>query len=211
MKSLWFKLILITTLAVAGNPLSLAQTPEQLYQKGLMKEEGEGAMEDAIRLYNQIADNSNADQSLRAKALLHIGMCYEIMGDPEAVKAYQRLVNNFPSQKNEVTFARERLNRLTWKQPNLDRIGTASSRGRSTANVFLGEEDAALQHLINGESLILTGGTQPILDSVLQFFKMGGKSLIIGGILTILIIYLLIMLIIHLRIFFSDKIERSKQ
>ena len=211
MKSLWITFILVATLAVTGNPLSFAQTPEQLYQKGLMKEEGEGAMEDAIRLYNQIADNPNADQSLRAKALLHIGKCYERMDTREAVKVYQRLVNNFPSHKNEVAFAWERLNRLTWKQPNLDRIGTASSRGRSPANVFLIKEDAATHHLIDGEPLILTGGTQPILDSVLQFSKMGGKSLIIGGILTILIIYLIIMLILLLRVSLSAKIERPKQ
>ena len=205
MKSLWFKLILVATLAVSGNPLSLAQTPEQLYQKGLMKEEGEGAMEDAIRLYNQIADNSNADQSIRVKALLHIGMCYERMDTQEAIKTYQRLVNNFPSHKNEVAFAWERLNSLTWKQSNLDRIGTASSRGRSPAKIFLGKENAATLHLINGEPLILTGGTQPILQSVLQSLKMTGISLIIGGILTILIIYLLIMLIMLLRVSLSDK------
>lgn len=207
MKSLWFKLILVATLAVVGNPLSLAQTPEQLYQKALMKEKGEGAMEDAIRLYNQIADNSNADQSLRAKALLHIGMCYESMDAREAVKVYQRLVNNFPSQKKEVAFAWERLNSLTWKQPNLDRIGTVSSKGRSLAKVVWGKKDAATNHLINGEAVILTGGTQPILQSVLQFLKMTGISLIIGGILTILIIYLLMMLILHLRVFLSDKRE----
>lgn len=112
MKSLWINILLIVTLVVAGNHTSIAQTPEQLYQKGLMKEEGEGALQEAIKLYEQIADNTNADQSLRAKALLHIGLCYERMGTQEAVKAYQRLVNNFPSQKNEVAIAKERLDRL---------------------------------------------------------------------------------------------------
>jgi len=91
---------------------SAAQTPEQFYQKGLMKEEGEGALKDAISLYNKVADNSNADQSLRAKALLHVGMCYEKMGTKEAVKAYQKLVSSFPAQKDEVAVARERLSRL---------------------------------------------------------------------------------------------------
>jgi Tol biopolymer transport system component len=112
MKSLWISLILVATFLVAGNLAVSAQTPEQLYQKGLMKEEGEGALQDAIALYNQVADNSNADQSLRAKALLHIGLCYEKMGTQEAVRAYQRLVNAFPAQTNEVAIARERLNRL---------------------------------------------------------------------------------------------------
>jgi len=112
MKSLWISLALIAALFVAGNLPISAQSPEQLYQKGLMKEEGEGLLQDAIDLYSQIADNGNADHSLRAKALLHIGMCYEKMGTQEAVKAYQQLVTKFPSQKNEVAIARERLNRL---------------------------------------------------------------------------------------------------
>ena len=40
MKSLWMYLMLTATLIVACSLSSIAQTPEQLYQKGLMKEEG---------------------------------------------------------------------------------------------------------------------------------------------------------------------------
>jgi len=112
MKSFRSILILVAVLIIAWNLPSQAQTPEQLYQRGLMKEEGEGKLQDAINLYDQIADNSSADPSIRAKALLHIGMCYERMGTQEAVEAYQRLVNNFPTQENEVAIARERLKRL---------------------------------------------------------------------------------------------------
>jgi Tol biopolymer transport system component len=119
MKSLWINVILVAAFLFAGNSLSIAQTPEQLFQKGLMKEEGEGKLQDAISLYDQIADNSNADLSIRAKALLHIGMCYERMGTQKAVEAYQRLVNNFPTQKNEVAIARERLNRLLLVAENI--------------------------------------------------------------------------------------------
>lgn len=88
MKSLWITIMLIATLTVAVDYSSYAQTPEQLYQKGLMKEEGEGALQEAISLYTLIADNSDADLPLRAKALLHIGLCYERMGTQEAVQAY---------------------------------------------------------------------------------------------------------------------------
>ena len=96
MKTLRITLILVISLLAASiNPV-IAQAPEQLYQKGLMKETGEGLLQDAISLYSQVADNSEAGESLRAKALLHIGRCYEKMGKDEATKAYQRLVNNFP-------------------------------------------------------------------------------------------------------------------
>ena len=51
MKSLWINVILIAAFIVAGNCPLIAQTPEQLYQRGLMKEEGEGALQDAISLF----------------------------------------------------------------------------------------------------------------------------------------------------------------
>jgi Tol biopolymer transport system component len=142
MKPIFVTIILIAAL-LAVSPYSLnAQTPEQLYQKGLTKEEGEGALQDAINLYNQVADNSSADKSLQAKALLHIGMCYEKLGMKEATKAYQRLVKNFPEQKNEVAVAMERLSRLTatvssneiairqvWTGNGVDNSGSVSADG----------------------------------------------------------------------------------
>ena len=98
---------------VFGSSITVfSQNPEQIYQKALVKEEGEGALLDAINLYKQVADNSQAGNSLQAKALLHIGLCYEKMGKEEALKAYQQLVNNFPGQKSEVAVARERLSHL---------------------------------------------------------------------------------------------------
>ena len=96
-----------------GTIPSYAQSPELIYQKGLMKEEGEGNLKEAIDLYNQIAKLPEASQSLQAKALLHVGLCYEKLGNQEALQAYQRLVNNYPGQKNEVAIARERLSKLT--------------------------------------------------------------------------------------------------
>jgi len=112
MKTIFVTIILVTAFVAVNIYPAEAQTPEQIYQKGLVKEEGEGALQDAISLYNQVADNLKADQSLRAKALLHIGLCHEKLGTQEAVKTYQRLVSSFPAQKNEVTAARERLSRL---------------------------------------------------------------------------------------------------
>ncbi|MBN2666458.1 MAG: PD40 domain-containing protein, partial [Bacteroidales bacterium] len=112
MKPIVIQIILVLALIAVTINTAKAQTAEQLYQKGLTKEEGEGALQEAIDLYNQVADNPSAEVSLRAKALLHIGLCYEKLGTQEAIKAYQRLVNNFPTQKNEVAIAKERLNTL---------------------------------------------------------------------------------------------------
>lgn len=126
----------------------------------------------------------------------------------EDVEANHRQESNTPKHKNEIAIDRARLNRSTWKQPYLDRAVTVLSRGRSPANTYLGQEDSTTHHLIKDETLIFTQGTQPLLHNVQQFLKTAGLTLITGGILIILIIYLLIMSILLLRAFLSDITER---
>jgi len=169
MKPILISVILVAFLVAESiNPL-IAQTPEQLYQKGLTKEEGEGALQDAINLYKKVADNSNASISLRAKALLHIGMCFEKLGTNEAVKAYQQLVANFPTQKNEVAVARERLSKLitpesskeiairqVWTGKGVDQLGSVSADGEYLTFVDWETGNLAIRNLKTGENKLLT-------------------------------------------------------
>lgn len=111
MKSTIYFLVIMAFILGSVSPI-YSQNSEQLYQKGLMKEEGEGELSEAIAIYNKILENKDATKSLQAKALLHIGMCYEKMGKQEATMAYQQLVNNFPRQESEVAIAKERLSKL---------------------------------------------------------------------------------------------------
>mgnify|MGYP000147404996 CR=1 FL=1 len=111
MKTRIITTFLIATLLISAIP-AFSQSTEQLFQKGIMAEEGEGNLPAAIDIFNAIVENANAEEALQAKALLHVGLCYEKLGKQEASKAYQKLVNNFPAQKNEVTIAKERLSRL---------------------------------------------------------------------------------------------------
>ena len=150
MRSLWITLILVAIGGTSVNSPSLAQTPEQLYQKG--------------------------EERLEKK------------GDAESTQLQK---TNVPKLK----------------QSRLDRIGAALSRGPSPDNAFLGKEYATTDHLINGETLILTIGIQPFLHNVLQFLKTAGRSLITGGILAIFMIYILLMLIIHLRVSHTNMRE----
>ena len=169
MKPIFFATIIIAALLAVNTYSLTAQTPEQLYQKGLTKEEGEGALQDAINIYNQVADNSNATTSLRAKALLHIGMCYEKLGTKEAVKAYQHLVANFPGQKNEVAIARERLSKLitaesskeiairqVWTGEGVDELGSVSADGDYLTFVDWKTGNLAVRNLKTAENKPLT-------------------------------------------------------
>ncbi|NQU80734.1 MAG: PD40 domain-containing protein [Bacteroidetes bacterium] len=112
-------LALLIIMATGITTSSFSQKPEQLYQQGLIKEEGEGSLQEAIDIYNKVAENTAAERSLRAKAQLHIGMCYEKLGMKEAKKAYQLLLTEYPNQRQEVAIAKERLDEIA---RNLEKV-----------------------------------------------------------------------------------------
>jgi len=89
------------------------QTAEQLYQAGLYEEEIKGELEAAIELFEKIIVEYPEDRPFVAKALLHIGMCYEKLGSQVAQNAYQRIVSEFPDQIEVVNEARARLAALS--------------------------------------------------------------------------------------------------
>lgn len=149
-------------------------------------------------------------KSLRIKVILvtvciAAGNCPLISQTPEIL--YQKGEEKIEEKGDAEATQLQKTNIPKWKQPHLDRIGAALSRGPSPDNAILGKEDASTDHLINGETLILTRGTQPYLQNALQFLKTAGKSLISGGILTILLIYILLMLISHLHLSFAGNRE----
>ena len=85
-------------LALLAGQSALAQSGYDLFQKGLVQERAKGDLEEAIRLYQQIVEDFADDRALAAKALLHIGLCYEKLGRAEAQKAYQRVIEEYPEQ-----------------------------------------------------------------------------------------------------------------
>jgi len=108
-------------------------------------------------------------------------------------------------ERKEAVTPRKRLNWLAGKQSKLDRIHTAFSREHSPADSFSGEADSTKNHLISGEAVPDNLSTVPFLSNSLQFLKKAGNSTIKGGILTIILIYVLLMIIIYLRISNSNK------
>ena len=138
---------LLALLVILGTGIttpSYSQKPEQLFQQGLIKEEGEGSLQEAIDIYKKVVENQDADKSLQAKALLRVGLCYEKLGMNEATKAYQQLVNNFPGQKSEVAIARERLSQLLIAE----KVSTTP-------------KTLTLQKVLSGQTTIMWGAVSP--------------------------------------------------
>jgi Tol biopolymer transport system component len=85
------------------------QTAKELFEKAVYLEETKGDLEKAIETYTRILDEFGENQPLAAKALYRIGFCYERLGNTEAQRAYRRLIEQYPGQKEEVALARARL------------------------------------------------------------------------------------------------------
>lgn len=116
MKNIFLKVITLALIMVFAFERSNAQTPDQLFQKGIMKEEGEGSLKEAIELYKSVADNTKADKVLRAKALYQMGNCYEKLGQQEARNVYEKLVANYTDPQELVANAKRKLNKLNIEQ-----------------------------------------------------------------------------------------------
>lgn len=107
-----------------------AQNGYDLFQKALAKERAEGNLEEAIALYQKVIEESK-DESLAAKAQLRIGICYEKLGRQEAQKAYQKVIDNYPSQTEAVRLARQKLSRFVQAKSVMEK----SAEGLKIVNI----------------------------------------------------------------------------
>ncbi|MCK4788920.1 MAG: PD40 domain-containing protein, partial [Desulfobacteraceae bacterium] len=149
-----------------------------LYEKAKYTMETKGDLQGALTIFEQIVGNASADRSLRAKAQLHIGLCYEKLGLQEAQKAYQKVVNNYPEQTEVVKVANEKLSlllraenlvrkedgfniRQVWSGPDVDTFGAPSPDGRYLSYTDWETGDLAIRELATGKTRRLTKkGTQ---------------------------------------------------
>jgi tetratricopeptide (TPR) repeat protein len=89
------------------------QTAEQLYQSAIYKEEIQGELDAAIKIYETIFKQYPENRQVAAKALLHSGICKERLGMKEAQKAYEQVVRDYADQSEPTKIARERLSAIT--------------------------------------------------------------------------------------------------
>ncbi len=115
MKNLLIYLLISGCMFSLQKPLQ-AQNSQQLFQKGLIQEEGEGDLTKAIEIYNSLVNDINVDRSLRAKALLHVGICYEKLGNQNARRTYQKLISEYSDQEAIAAVGLGKVKRITKSQ-----------------------------------------------------------------------------------------------
>jgi len=102
----------LAMLALSARVL-LSQNAQDLYQKALSHEKIQGNLEQAIAIYQKVIAGAGTDRALAARAQYHIGLCYEKLGATEAEKAFRKVIEQYPEQKESVSAANERLALLT--------------------------------------------------------------------------------------------------
>jgi len=166
--------VLSLGLLVAFHNLSSQQTAGELFQEALYQEEAEGDLEKAIGLYKKILEQFPGEREIAVKAQLHIGLCYEKLGLKEAQDAFEKVVENFPEQEEEVKIARQKLARLlkakdvieekkteltmqkVFTGVNRDFVGTPSPDGRYLSTVDWETGDLAIKEIPSGKLHRLT-------------------------------------------------------
>lgn len=97
------------------------ETAKELFERALYLEETKGDLEKAIGVYLRIVKEFPDERATAANAQLHIGLCYEKLGLKEAVKAFQKVVDNYPDQADAVKVAKDKLSLILKAKSVLDK------------------------------------------------------------------------------------------
>src|SRR5690349_2405476 len=82
----------------------------ELLEKGIYTEETKGDLDSAISIYLELIGEAKAGQSLAAQAQFRLAQCYLKKNRvPEALAAFEKLIHDYPDEKELIAKAREHL------------------------------------------------------------------------------------------------------
>src|ERR1051326_1738782 len=108
MRHSWIAGLAVAAALVVAGAERKAESPEALLGAAIHQEEGEGNLDAAIAAYKKFLTQYGANKPLAAKAQLHLGLCYEKLGNAEARKAYERVLSSYADQPGIASQARTR-------------------------------------------------------------------------------------------------------
>jgi len=87
-----------------------AESLEQAFQSALLAEEARRDIDAAIRGYEAVLAQVDAQRAIAATAVFRLGECYRKVGRTnDAVAQYQRLLRDFPAESTLARLSRENL------------------------------------------------------------------------------------------------------
>ena len=114
----------------------LARRVEETYQAALMEEKGEGRLEEAIRLYQQVVEaheKGEGTDRLAARAKLRIGVCQEKLGLARARQTYEAVIEEFPEEAQARMEAARNLRSARRRQESLEERASPEAAEDSVA------------------------------------------------------------------------------
>jgi tetratricopeptide (TPR) repeat protein len=106
-----YRAIVLVGVVIGGAAMgsaAMAASASEMLEKGIYTEETVGDLDKAISIYQKVVAEGKAAHALAAQAQYHIGQCLLKKGKKgEATAAFQKLVNDFPDQKELVAKARK--------------------------------------------------------------------------------------------------------
>jgi len=112
--------MLIATLAVVlmASGFQNASDHKVLFEKAKFAMETKGDLQGAIRIFQEIIAKYPQEKEYGARAQLYVGLCFEKLGNAEAIKAYELVLKKYADRPEEVAIARERLASLRQGSPS---------------------------------------------------------------------------------------------
>lgn len=168
---------LVVGLALFGDVSAQRSDPaaQALLRTATDREIVDGDVRGAIAQYQAIVDRfGNTDRATAAQALLRVAEAYRKLGDPQAMRAYQRIVSQYPDQPAALKTARSRLSssavqgattgiRSLWSGPDADLRGRISHDGRYISGGATSRPmNLLIRDLVSGQTSALTADANDV-------------------------------------------------
>ena len=169
--------ILSVLLLPTSTPAQDTDAAAVALQRAIRVELVDGDLQAAIAQFRDIVTRFAAERAVTATALLHLGQCYEKLGDPQASAIYERVVRDYADQAAPVAAVLARLTTLEVRstpsspamtvrevmrsadeaQPITDPSFDVSNDGRRFVYTHWGTGDLAMKNLDTGENRLFYG------------------------------------------------------
>lgn len=119
-KTLFICLFALVNLVLLNTHGFGQESPAMLLQTGIYTEEVQGDLEKALSYYNRIVQKYSDHRLIAASAWLHIGFCYEKLGQDNAREAYKKILSDYSDQLQIAAIAREQLRKSDLNVPDAE-------------------------------------------------------------------------------------------
>jgi hypothetical protein len=103
-------LLLAVTSLLTTAQMAAAASPSELLEQGVYSEETKGDVDAALKFYQQVVAEAKGGQAVAAQAQYRLGICYyKKKNYGEANAAFEKLVKDYPDQKDLIALANKYL------------------------------------------------------------------------------------------------------